>query len=77
MGDERRIIGEYRWTDTLWVCRPFWDEGEDYEPAEGTSVIVSAPTAEAAKRIVAEQDTGVHWWEVWRLTDKYPDGSDQ
>jgi len=37
-----REVGEVQYGDRLWLVTPFWDEGEDYEYAQGTSSLVVA-----------------------------------
>jgi hypothetical protein len=37
-----REVGRIEIGDTLWLVTPFWDEGDDYEPAEGTDSLVVA-----------------------------------
>lgn len=57
---EVRVLGEYRRTERLWLVIPMWDEGDEWEPAQGTASLVIAPTQADAEKAI----DGVQWTEV-------------
>jgi len=63
---EIKVLGDYKRTDRLWLVIPCWDEGEDYDVAEGTASLVIAPTKEAAEDAI----DGVHWTRVFEMPDR-------
>lgn len=66
MAEEFRVIGDYTRTDRLWVVIPCWDEGEDWEAAEGTASLVIAPTRSSAEKAIPEAD----WVRVYEMPSR-------
>lgn len=64
--DRIKVLGDYRRTDRLWLVIPLWDEGEDWEPAEGIASLVIAPTREMAEKSLP----GVGWTRVYEMPDR-------
>lgn len=65
MAEGVRVLGVYRRTERLWLVVPYWDEGEDYEEAQGTASLVIAPTEEAAKDAISAD-----WTEAIELPER-------
>ncbi len=66
LDDAMRVLGDYHRTDRLWLVIPCWDEGEDWEAAEGTASLVIAPTEAAAKDSIPEAG----WTRVFEMPSR-------
>ena len=55
-------LGPFEYGDRLWLVRPLWDEGDEWDAAEGTAHLVLAPSEQAAREVL---NTGDHGWPTW------------
>lgn len=63
MAERVRTLGEYSRLDRLWLVVPLWDEGDEWEAAEGTAELIIAPTAAAAEQAAVRAD----WYQVHEM----------
>lgn len=61
-----KVLGDYKRTDRLWVVIPYWDEGDDHDPAVGTASLVIAPTKKEAEEAI---DAG--WVEAFEMPARW------